>query len=393
VAVVDDKTVAFTLPEVRPSFLTEIANTAFSITNADVVRENGGTDADDAAEIDAARDFLDQTSVGTGPYILESWAPQDETVLVRNADYWGDAPFFDRVIIVNIAEAATQKVALESGQIDIALDLTPDQVNELEGNANIGIFRGPGQWTHFLLMNADPELGGPVSDPTVQLAIRYALDYEGYRQLWPGSVTPGTNMAYLLSGAFQQDQAFTRDLDRARELLAEAGYADGFDIRLSYPDFTGGGGVNLNTNAQKLQADLAEVGINVTLNPGELQISLEEYRNGQQGFGYWFWGPDVLDPVDVLSFVAGGKVAAERANWTDENADAEILALRDAARVETDPAARAELFTQIQEYLQQNGIWAPFNVPATQTAFRANLQGYVWHPQWELDVALLSRAE
>jgi peptide/nickel transport system substrate-binding protein len=393
VQAIDEKTVAITLPAVRPSFLTEIANTAFSITNADVVRENGGTDAADAAETDTAREFLDQNSAGTGPYLLESWTPQDETVLVRNPDYWGEAPYFDRVIIVNIPESATQKAALESGQIDVALDLTPDQIADLEGKEGISIFSGPGRWTHFLLMNADPELGGPVSDPQVQLAIRYALDYEGYRELWPGSVTPGSNMAYFLQGAFQQDRAFTRDLDRARELLAAAGYPDGFEITLSYPDFTGGGGINMSTNAQKIQADLAEVGIKVNLNPGELQVSLQEYRSGLQGFGYWFWGPDVLDPIDLLSFVPGGKVASERARWNDDNADPEILELRDKAKVETDENERLALFNQIQEYMQQRGIFAPFLVPPTQTAFKSSLQGYVRHPQWELDVALLSRAE
>src|SRR5690606_32148382 len=237
-----------------------------------------------------------------------------------------------------------------------------------------------------------PELGGPVADPLVQLAIRYALDYEGYRELWSGSVTPGTNMAYILAGAFQQDRAFTRDLDRARELLAEAGYPDGFDITLSYPDYTAFG-VNMNTNAQKIQADLAEVGINVTLNPGELQVSLEEYRNGRQGFGYWFWGPDILDPIDLLSFVPGGKVAAERANWTIDMVDPEIAALIEQAQVESDPDTRLELFEQLQEFMQQEGIFAPFNVPATQRAYRSDLQGFVWHPQWELDVALLSRVE
>jgi len=392
VEAIDEKTVAFTLPGPRPSFLVELTNPVFSITNADVVRANGGTDAADAAETDTARDYLDQNSAGTGPYLLESWAPQDQTSLVRNPDYWGEPPYFDRVIIVNIPEAATQKAALESGQIDIALDLTPDQIAELEGVDGISIFTGPGQWTHFLLMNADPELGGPVSDPLVQLAIRYALDYEGYRELWSGSVTPGTNMAYILAGAFQQDRAFTRDLDRARELLAEAGYPDGFDITLSYPDYTAFG-VNMNTNAQKIQADLAEVGINVTLNPGELQVSLEEYRNGRQGFGYWFWGPDILDPIDLLSFVPGGKVAAERANWTIDMVDPEIAALIEQAQVESDPDTRLELFEQLQEFMQQEGIFAPFNVPATQRAYRSDLQGFVWHPQWELDVALLSRVE
>jgi peptide/nickel transport system substrate-binding protein len=392
VEAIDEATVAITLPAARPSFLVELTNTVFSVTNADVVQANGGTAEADAAETDTALEYMDQHTEGTGPYMLESWAPQDETVLVRNPNYSGDAPYFDRVIIVNIPEAATQKAALESGQVDIALDLAPDQIVELEGNADVSVFTGPGQWTHFLLMNANPEIGGVMSDPKVQLAVRYALDYEGYRTLWPGAVTPGTNMAYILAGAYQQDKAFVRDIEMAKQLLTEAGYPDGIDVTLSYPDFTAPG-VVMSTNAQKLQADLAEAGIRVTLNPGELQVSLEEYRNGQQAFGYWFWGPDVLDPIDLLSFAPGGKVAAERALWTADMVDPAILELIEQAKVESDPAARTDLFNQIQDFMQQSSPFAPFMVPSTQRAYRSTIQGYVWHPQWELDVALLSRAE
>lgn len=391
VTAVDDQTVQFTLVEARPSFLSELTNYAFAVTSESLIRENGGTDATDAAETDTAEEFLNQNSAGVGPYLLESWEPQVETVLVRNPDYYGEQPYFDRVVIVNIPEPATQKIALESGEIDMALDITGDQVSSFQSDPSITTVSSPSQYTHFLLMNRDAELGGPVADPLVALAIRYALDYEGYKILW-GGTTPGSNMAFGLQGAWGEDQALGRDLDRARELLAEAGYADGFDISLRYPDFTWQG-VNMNTNAQKIQADLAEVGINVTLEPLELQIALEEYRAGQQGFGYWFWGPDVLDPIDLLSFVAGGKVAKERTNWDDANADADILALRDQALAETDPEARIALFDQIQAYMQENGPYAPFNQPAVHTAFRADIQGYAFHPQWTLGLAALSRAE
>jgi len=387
-----DLTVAITLVEPRPSFLAEMVNTAFSIANDAEVIAAGGTDAEDAAESDGAEDFFNQNSAGTGPYILESWTPQEETVIVRNPDYWGEQPYFDRVLIVNIPEAATQKIALESGEIDLATDLTPDQVTELEDDENISIFRGLDRWTHFLLMNRDEEIGGPVADPIVALAIRHALDYDGYNELWTGSVTPGSNMWVGLAGAFGPDRAMERDLDRARELLAEAGYADGFDITLSYPDFTFGG-VNLSTNAQKVQADLAEIGIIVELRPGEVQVSLEEYRQGEQGFAYWFWGPDILDPVDFLSFLPGGKVAGERTNWTEDMIDQEILDLIAQAGTESDPEARAALFEQLQLFAQESGAYAPFSVPAIQTAFRSDILGYLWHPEWSVDVSLLSRAE
>ncbi len=392
VAADGDSTIVITLTAPDPAFLVKFANGAFSVVNSKQVMAEGGTDAEDAAETDGAEAFLNSASAGTGPYMLESWESQVQTVLVRNPNYWGDAPYFDRVIIQNLAEAATQKTALESGEIDLATDLTADQITPLEGNADIGIYRGPTTTTHFLLMNGDAEIGGPVSNPTVQLAIRYALDYEGYKTLWGGGTTPASWPPAGIFAAYGEDKAFKRDLDQAKALLAEAGYPDGFDIELSYPVFTYQG-INMETNAQKIQSDLAEVGINVTLRPGELQVSLEEYRSGQQGFAYWFWGPDILDPVDSLSFLPGGKVALERALWLEEGADPAIIALRDQARVESDPDARLEIFHQIQDYLQQSGPWAPFLQNDTQVAFRANLQGYVLHPSWTLDVSLLSRAE
>lgn len=385
VEAVDEKTVAVTLSAVDPSFLSSLPNSAFSIVDAAVVQENGGTDT---AE-DGAEDYLNDTSAGSGPYILESWEQQVQTVLVRNPNYWGTQPFFDRVIIVHRPEPATQKTELEAGGIDLALDLTSDQISGLEGNPSITISRGPANIVHFLLMNQNPDIGGPVSDPKVQQAIRYALDYDGYLTLW-GGVQPGTNLVVGLSGAFGPDKALKRDLDMARQLLTEAGYEGGFEITLHYPNLAFQG-VDMNTNAQKIQSDLAEIGITVSLNPQEVQVALEGYRTGQQGFAYWFWGPDKLDPSDFLSFLPGGKVSVERALWA-EGVDQSVLDLIEQAKVETDEATRLDLYTQLQEWAQQNSPFAPFNQPDIQTAFRANIQGYVWHPQWLVDVALLSRS-
>lgn len=386
----EDGTVTFKLTRVNPAFLNLLCNSAFSISEAAVVIANGGTDAEDAATADMAGAWLDTNSAGSGPYILESWEPTVSTVLVRNPNYWRDREvYFDRVIVVNIPTPASQKAALEAGDIDLALDLTADQIAELQGNPNITIARFPSNIVHFVLMNQDPEIGGIVSDPRVQKAVRLALDYEGFKELW-GGVQPAANLAVGLLGALGEEDALSRDLDAARALLAEAGYPDGFDITLSYPDFSFQG-VSMNVNAQKIQADLAEVGIRVTLNTQQLQVGLAEYRAGQQGFAYWFWGPDILDASDFFAFLPGGKVASERTNW--DEGPAEIMELIAAAKVETDPVARAEMFAQLQRFNQESGPYAPFIQPAIQTAFRANLQGYIWHPQWLLDVSLLSRSE
>ena len=388
---IDDDTVAITLVEARPSFLSEITSAVFSVTNADVVRANGGTDATDAAETDEAGAYLDSSSAGSGPYILELWEPQNRTELVRNENYWGEQPYFDRVIVINMPEAATQKAALEAGDIDVALDLSSDNVASLEGNDSINIYRGLSNWTHFIIMNTDEEKSGPFANPKVQLAVRYALDYEGYKTLW-GGVTPGSNMWVGLFTAFGEDRAFSRDLDKARELLAEAGYADGLEMNLEYPDWALGG-VSFSTNAQKIQADLAEAGINVTLAPGELQVELEKYRSGLHSVGYWLWGPDILDPIDFTSFLPGGKVATERNNWQLEDVPEDIQALIARARTASDPDERMEVYTALQEFNQQHGPFAPFVVPEQPSAYLANLEGYMFHPHWTLDVSILSRAE
>lgn len=389
VAAPDDKTVVFTLTTLSPTFLTSLTNSAFGVVEEAVVAANGGNAAEGADANDTAGEYLDNHSAGTGPYMLDHWTKQTETVLVRNPNYWGAQPYFDRIVITNIPEAATQKTALEAGDIDLALDLTSDQMPSLEGNADVTIASTPGNIVHFLLMNANPDIGGPMANKQVQLAVRYALDYEGYKALW-GGITPGTNMVVGFPDAYGEDKAFKRDLDKAKSLLSEAGYPNGFDVTLDYPIFTFQG-VNMDTNAQKIQADLAEVGINVTLNPTELQVALEGYRNGTEAFGYWFWGPDVLDSTDVLSFLPDEKVGL-RAGWTAALADPDIVGWDAQAKVALDAATRTDLFTKIQDYLQQKGPFAPFLQPNVQTAFRSDITGYYWHPQWLVDLSLLARA-
>ncbi len=386
----DAHTVTIVLNAPSPEFLSLLCSGFFSITDSKDIIANGGTDAADAKDTDTAQAYLDGHSAGSGPYMLESWEKQSKTVLVRNPNYAGTAPYFDRVIINNIPEAAAQQAALEAGDVDIALDMTPDQITAVKSNADISIFSGVSQYTHFLLMNEDKTIGGPMSDPKVQLAVRYALDYDGYKTLW-GGVTPGSNLAIGVAGAFGEDKAFKRDVDMAKKLLSDAGYPDGFEIALTYPDFTWQG-VNMNTNAQKIQSDLAEANIKVTLDVGDIGTVLEAYRGGTKPFVYMFWGPDFQDAADFLSFLPGGNVATTRAHWTPDMLPQDITDLIAQAKVESDQTKRLDEYSKLQEFAQQNSPFAPFNQPALQTAFRANLQGYIWHPAWTVDVALLSRA-
>ena len=386
----DDKTVVLTLTQPDPSILAKLVFDAFSIVNQSEVEANGGTAGEDAATADTAEEWLNSNSAGSGPYVLESWEPTVETVLVRNENYWGEPPAIDRIIFRNIAEAATQKIQLEAGDIDIAMDLTADQLPSLQDKPNVTIFEDLSDTLIFLKGNQDPEVGGAMADPAVQKAVRYALDYDGIRALAGGeSVSPASILPVGFLGAYDANSGLTRDVEQAKSLLAEAGYPDGLDVELAYPDFTFVG-VNFGTFAQKVQADLNEAGFNVTLAPAEVGVALEAYRQGTEPFGLWLWLPDYRDPLDYVEFLPEGVVGL-RTNWNNDNADETILALRDAVKVETDDATRAGMFGEMQDYLMESGPYAPLLQPGMQIGLSSDLEGFVYNPQWRVNVALLSK--
>ena len=379
-----------TLTQPDPSILAKLVFGAFSVVNRTEVEANGGTSAEDAAEADSAEEWLNANSAGSGPYVLESWEPGVETVLVRNEDYWGEPGTMTRVIFRNIPEAATQKIQLEAGDIDIAFDLSSDQVGSLQDNPAVTVYEGLSDTLVFLKGNQNPEVGGAMSDPTVQLAVRYALDYEGIRLLSGGqAVTPASMLPVGFLGAMEANSGLERDIAKAQELLAEAGYGDGLDVELAYPDFTFAG-INFGTFAQKVQADLNEAGFNVTLAPAEIQVALEAYRQGTEPFGLWLWLPDYRDSLDYVEFLPEGVVGL-RVNWNDDNADQAVLDLRDTVKVETDDATRAEMFVQMQEMLMESGPYAPILQPGLQIGLSSEIEGFVYNPQWRVDVALISK--
>jgi peptide/nickel transport system substrate-binding protein len=255
------------------------------------------------------------------------------------------------------------------------------------------VVQGVGADIFFLLMNESPDIGsGVMANHQIQLAVRYALDYDGIKELVGGpGVTPATILPVGFLGAYGPDHAFKRDLGMAQSLLAQAGYPNGFSVDLSYPTNFSTDGVNFDLVAQKIQSDLADVGITVTLKPGEINTELANYRAGQEAFGFWLWAPDYFDSNDYLAFLPDG-IVAKRANWTNASSDAAIQQLRDQINVETDTTKRAQEWQQVQDYLQQNGPWAVAIQPGAYVATRSNIGGYVWNPDWRVNPYVLTKS-
>jgi peptide/nickel transport system substrate-binding protein len=389
----DPLTVRVNKSDADPAFIAKGSFPAFAPLDSKTVQAHGGTSGPDANTTDTAEQWLNQNSAGTGPFIMTKYTQDSEVDVQKFAGYWNGDAKFDRVIYRNIPEAATQKLTLQAGDIDIATEVSPDAVADLRSNPQLKVIQGVGADIFFLLMNENPALtAGAMSNPVVQNAVRYALDYDGINALVGGpAATPPSILPLGFLGAYSPDHAFKRDVAMATSLLTQAGYPNGFNVDLQYPTNFSRSGVSFDIVAQKIQSDLADAGINVTLKPGEINTELANYRAGTEGLGFWLWGPDYFDSNDYLAFLPEG-IVGKRAGWTNANSDVAIQQLRDQINVETDSAKRAQLWQQAQDYLMQNGPFASVVQPGIYIATRSNIGNYVYNPQWRVNPYVLTKS-
>lgn len=146
VEAVDDYTVKMTTavgedgnPTPLPQFLSSASNPSLGIQDSKLVKENGGTDAADAATTDKAKEWLDQNSAGSGPFVLTKWDPKATIELTANKDYWKGAPRFDRVVITHVSDPTTQLQMLEKGDADMIRNLQTDLVDQAKANPDLTI--------------------------------------------------------------------------------------------------------------------------------------------------------------------------------------------------------------------------------------------------------------
>jgi peptide/nickel transport system substrate-binding protein len=381
----DASTVVFRLKEKDPAFPIMLAFNTFDILDSKTVQAHGGTNAANAATADTAKTWLDNHSAGSGPYQLETYTPNVEVVLVRNPNYWGTAPYYDKITVSVVTDSNTQMMMLRAGDVDIAYNLGPEQVRSLEGIQGIEILTAQSLTASFLLMNRDSQVGGPVANLQVQKAIHLALDYAGLQTIaGRGMQTPSAPFPLGLAGSLPAANisGFPKTAE-AKALLAQAGYPNGFSTKLYVPT-NNVVGVELVTLAQKIQNDLAAIGISVELVPENITVSLETYRTGKQGLGLWYWGPDYPDNGSQLAFLPGNSVGL-RANW-QESANPQLAALGRQAAAETDTAKRNALFGQIQQIMLDDSPFIMLLQHSSQYAVKAGITGAGFLDLYQMDL-------
>lgn len=350
----DDYTVVITLEKPDASFLTKMAANALGIVDSEVVKQNGGTDAADAASTDTARTFFDANSAGSGPYVLEKWTPNVELVLKKNPNYWGESGNVDTYILKEIPDSNTQIQMLEKGEIDVAFTLNQENAKQLEGKDGISLVRGTTALSTFLVMNNDQSIGGPLANQDVQKAVRLAIDYKGLQDLCgEGATTPLNIIPQGFTGATNRDPSYT-NVEEAKKLMAQAGYADGFNVTMTVANYDTEG-MQWTTLAQKVQTDLAQIGINIEIKTTEIGVAIDEYRNGTAPLLLMHWSPDYFDVNNQLAFLPDD-VVGQRAKWTSATPGYdEMKALADQIMGEADNDKRVEECQKLQQVLEENG--------------------------------------
>ncbi len=385
----DDKTIVFHLTQPDSAILSKLTYSSLAILDSAVVKENGGTDAEDASTTDTAQAYLDSTSAGSGMYVMTSYIPDEEVVLEKNPNYWGEATNVDKYIVKIQPDSNTQMMTLSTGDIDVAMNMTDDTMAELADAEHIAILNGASKTVGFVMMNMNEEYGGVVSDPKVQQAIRKALDYSGFQIICgEGTKTPYSLIQSGFMGSKGERAADYTNLEEAKALLAEAGYADGFDVDLTVTDLDMEG-ILLTDLAQKVKDDLSQIGINVNIVSKPWAAGYgDAYRDGTLGFTVMYWGTDYNDPNVQLEFLPGAVVGL-RAGWTEEM-NPELAALYQETMAATDNDARVAVLEEIQDAMYEDGPFIMVAQAPVHLGYNTRLDGVEFSDPYALDVTLIN---
>ncbi|MFR7989005.1 MAG: ABC transporter substrate-binding protein [Anaerovoracaceae bacterium] len=317
-----------------------------------------------------------EATIGSGPFILKEWVLNDYIYLEANEDYWRGAPEIDGILIKVVPDAETEKMLFDSGQIDIfdldnARHLIPEYTESDEWKDNIVSKITLG--TSYLSINENIE---PFDDVRVRKALQMAIDrdtireemYEGTGENANGIYPPG------LTGYNENLEEIPYDPEAAKELLAETGYADGFDMTITQ---TADDSSTLELN-EIIQAQLAEIGVNVTIEQMDEASWYDIRATGELPMYMSTWYGDFNDPDNfIYTFFASSNNKSRSFNYSNTDAIKRI----EAARHITDEEERIKEYQDLEKLvIQDDAAWIPLFHAEKIRVVQDRVKGFV--PHW-----------
>jgi len=330
---------------------------------------------------DFGHEWLKTHSAGSGPFKLSAWKPNESLVLDRNDDYWQGKAAFRRVFIRHVAEAATQLLLLQKGDIDIARNLSAEQLKSLDGNADIKLENAPKGSVWYISFNTTHP---PFDKPEVRQALKYLIDYDGMANSFMRGIAV-KHEGFIPQGMLGEiaDEPFKLDVAKAKELLAKAGLPDGF--KTTFDVWNASPSMDM---AQSIQSTFAQAGVQVEIIPGDNKQTLTKYRARNHDIYIGRWGTDYQDPNSNAETFAinvdnGADAKSKTLAWRNGWQDADLTKLAQSAVTERDGAKRAKIYEDLQ---RRHMEVSPFAIMFQQTevpAMRNNVSGITWGPAFD----------
>ena len=267
---------------------------------------------------------------------------------------------------------------LEKGDVDVALNLSPDLIESMRDEKGITIVNGQTYDMVYIGMTNDPTVNKYLANNDVRLALRSAVDYDGLFALFKGqAIQPAGNLPVGLLG---MDDAWVNankpklDIAKAKELLTKAGYPDGFTLQMDTPTGNTPTGFSFEIIAQKLQQDFAKINVKLELVTNDYSVIMTNYRAKTSAMPLVYTTPDYLDPFNYEIEWTGGHAA--RLFW--EPADPAHLAdLLKLGETTLDVTKRAAIYQEMTKMLIDEGPYITLLQPQVNVAISDNVEGFI----------------
>jgi len=382
----DDATFQFTVDKsYAPSFVLNcLSSTVGSVVDSKLVKEHAVavTPSDDHKwDNDFGNGWLKTGYAGSGPYKLREWRANEAVVMERNDNYWGEKAKLARVIYRHMKESSAQRLALQAGDIDVARNLEPNDLDAIAGNKDLATVSAPKGTVYYISLNQKNE---KLAKPEVRQAFKYLVDYDAMGS----TILKGIgeiHQTFLPKGDLGEldENPFSLDVAKAKELLEKAGLKDGFNVTMDVRS-----GQPVTAMAESIQQTAAQAGIKIEIIPGDGKQTLTKYRARNHDIYIGQWGQDYFDPnSNAQTFVSNPdnsddgktKTLAWRNAWDIP----ELTKQTEAALLEKDPAKRAALYQDLQKKALDESPFVVIHQQLEVAGYRANLQGFKLGPSFD----------
>ncbi len=362
----DESTVEMTLTEPYAYFLPTLASWQYGIVNPKVM--------DHQKNNDWGQEYLAGNIMGSGPYAMTEWRRGQQIQLDYNPNWWGKEPSIKRVIVKVVPETTNMRLQLEKGDVDFLNPISISETLTLDGKPGVRVVDSPSVWFILAYLNCTKP---PLDNVKVRQAMSYAINYDALiKEVIKGRGRKANGpIAYGMEGYDETLKGYDYNPAKAKQLLAEAGFPNGFELLLTYAP---AGAAGSDEVALASQADLAAVGIKVKIEKIAEPTRREriDKNDFQWSIGSWTANPFPPQTMFRWYYSKNAGLNANRAFYSNPKVDELLL----KAQTIMDDKQRIAMYQEAQRIVVEEAPYILYYQMNQVYAMRDNVEGFEWQP-------------